>query len=76
MTTTMEIRQLLADALPLVDLDSPFLIQELSSLDITQILLLLSERYGITLTAADVTPRNFRNLAALEALVRSKQAQP
>lgn len=67
-----EIKTLLEDALPLVDLDSDFLFGELDSLDITNILMLLSDKYGVKLTAADVTPRNLRSLDSLAALVQSK----
>lgn len=67
-----EIKQLLEDALPLVDLDSDFLFGELDSLDITTILMLLSEKYGVKLTASDVTPRNFKSLDSLAAMVQKK----
>ena len=63
------IRQILEEALPLVDLDSDFLFNELDSLGITSILMLLSEEYGITLESSDVTPRNFRSLDSLVAMV-------
>lgn len=63
---------MLEETLPLVDFDSDFLFQELSSLDITTILMLLSEKYHITLEAADVTPRNFKTLDGLVAMVQSK----
>lgn len=66
------IRQLLEPALPLVDLDAPFLFEELDSLGITTILMLLSEHYHITLDHADATPRNFMSLDSLCALVQSK----
>ncbi len=66
------IRQILEEALPLVDLDSDFLFNELDSLGITSILMLLSEEYGITLESSDVTPRNFRSLDSLVAMVQKK----
>ncbi len=69
------IREILTAALPLVDVDSPFLYDELDSLGVTSILMLLSEEYGIELSAADATPRNLQDLDALVELVRAKQAQ-
>lgn len=67
-----EIRTLLTEALPLVDIDSDFLFAELDSLGITTILMLLSDRYGITLDHKDVTPKNFRSLESLCDMVTSK----
>jgi acyl carrier protein len=66
------IRQMLEEALPLVDFDSDFLFSELDSLGVTTILMLLSDAYGITLDATDATPRNLRSLDSLVALVESK----
>ncbi|MBR2254029.1 MAG: acyl carrier protein [Prevotella sp.] len=66
------IREILEDNLPLVDLDSDFLFAELSSLDITTIMMLLSEEYHITLDSHDVTPKNFRSLDNIVTMVRSK----
>lgn len=67
-----EIRTLLEDALPLADLDSEFLFAELSSLDITTIMMLLSDKYGVTLDSHDVTPKNFMTLDAIVQMVKSK----
>lgn len=67
-----EIRELLAGALPLVDLDSDFLFAELDSLGITTVLMLLSDRYGITLEHKDVTPKNFRSIESLCDMVTAK----
>lgn len=67
-----EIRFLLEDALPLVDLGSDFLFAELDSLGVASILMLLSEKYGIPLDHSDATPRNFQSLDSLVALVQSK----
>ena len=67
------IRKILEEALPLVDLDSDFLFNELDSLGITTILMLLSDEYQIKLESSDVTPRNFRNLDSLVALVEKKK---
>ena len=49
MTMKEIIRQTLENVLPLVDLDSDFLFQELDSLGITTILMTLSDMYGIEL---------------------------
>lgn len=68
------IRQLLSDALPLVDVDSDFLFGELDSLGITTILMTLQDEYGVTLDFQDVTPRNFKNIDSLVALIQKKQA--
>lgn len=67
------IRKILEEALPLVDLDSDFLFNELDSLGITTILMLLSDEYQIKLESSDVTPRNFRNLDSLVAMVEKKE---
>lgn len=67
------IRKILEEALPLVDLDSDFLFNELDSLGITTILMLLSDEYQIKLESPDVTPRNFRNLDSLVAMVEKKK---
>ena len=67
-----EIRALLEDLLPLVDFDADFLFASLSSLDITTILMALSDRYGIRLEATDATPRNLRSLDSIVALVERK----
>lgn len=66
------IRQILEEALPLVDLDSDFLFNELDSLGITTILMLLSDEYKVSLESSDVTPRNFRSLDSIVALVEGK----
>ena len=66
------IRQLLEDALPLMDLDSSFLFTELDSLGVTTILMILSEEYGIKLEAKDATPKNLKSLDTLVELVKSK----
>ncbi len=66
------IRKLLEEALPLVDLDSDFLYEELDSLGVTTILMILSEEYHIKLEATDATPKNLKSLDSLTALVQSK----
>lgn len=67
-----KIRQILEEALPLVDLDSDFLFNELDSLGITTILMLLSDEYKIKLESSDVTPKNFRSLDSIVAMVENK----
>ena len=69
-----EIRALLEDARPLVDIDSDFLFSELDSLSVTTILMLLSEKYGVTLDHRDATPRNLKNIDNIVAMVRGKLA--
>lgn len=66
------IREILEKELPLVDLDSNCLFTELSSLDITQIMMLLSEEYKIPLEYHDVTPRHFMTLDSIVAMVQNK----
>lgn len=69
-----EIRKMLEDILPLVNFDSDFLFAELDSLDITAILMTLSDAYGVSLEPEDVTPRNFKDLSSLEEMVKTKIA--
>ena len=66
------IRQLVEDALPLVDFDSDFLFSELDLLGVTTILMLLSDEYGIKLEATDATPRNLKSLDSIVAMVEGK----
>ena len=70
-----QIRAKLEDLLPLVDLDSDFLFSELDSLGVTTILMSLSEEYGIQLEATDATPKNFRTLDSIVAMVERKLAE-
>lgn len=70
-----KIRTLLEPLLPLVDLDSDFLFGELDSLGITTILMTLQDAFGVTIDYEDVTPRNFKSLDSLAALVEKKQGQ-
>ena len=63
---------ILSDALPTVDFDSDFLFSELDSLNIANILMILSDEYDITLDASDVTPKNFKTIDSLVSLVESK----
>lgn len=67
-----QILKQLEDALPLVDFDSDFLFSELDSLGVTTILMLLSDTYGITLEAADATPRNLRSIDSIVEMVEEK----
>ena len=70
-----KIRILLEDQLPLVDLDSEILYQELDSLGVTTILMTLSDEFGILLDSRDATPKNLRSLDSLVALVERKLAE-
>ena len=67
-----EIRQIIEELLPLVNVDADFLFAELDSLGVTAILMTLSKQYGIDLESEDVTPKNFKNLDSLVALVNRK----
>ncbi len=66
------ILSLLSDALPTVDFSSDFLFSELDSLSIINIMMILSDEYGIKLDSSDVTPRNFKSIDSLVSLVESK----
>lgn len=69
------IRQLLEEALPIVDLDSDFLFSELDSLGVITILMVLSEEYGIKLDAKDATPKNLKSLDTIVTMVERKVAE-
>lgn len=69
------IREIIEENLPLVDPDAARLWDELDSLGVTQILMLLSEEYHVELSSRDATPKNLRNLDALVALVEKKLAE-
>ena len=64
--------ELLSAALPMVDLESDFLFSELDSLGVTNILMVLSEEYGITLEAKDATPKNLRTIDSIVKMVEDK----
>ena len=66
---------MIEEALPLVDADSQFLFGELDSLGIAEIMMMLSEKYGVSLDYSDVTPKNFKSVESLAALVESKRAE-
>ena len=66
------IRTILEDNPPLADLDSDLLFAELSSLDITTIMMLLSEEYHITLDSRDVSPKNFMTVDSIVTMVQRK----
>lgn len=70
-----KIKSMLEEALPLVNLDSEFLFAELDSLDVTQILMILSEEYGIVLDHTDATPKNLKSLDNIVAMVEKKLAE-
>lgn len=66
------IYSLLSEALPAVDFESDFLFSELDSLGIVTILMLLQNEYDVPLNATDVTPKNFKTLDTIVAMVESK----
>lgn len=68
-----EIRKIIEEMVPLADPDSDFLFAELDSLGVTAILMSLASKYNIELEAVDATPKNFRNLDSLVAMVKAKQ---
>lgn len=68
------IREILEEILPLVDFDSDFLFSELDSLGITTILMTLQAEYGVEMSSADATPRNFKSLDSIVDLVEAKLA--
>lgn len=70
-----KIREMLEDALPLVDFDSDFLFSELDSLGVTTILMMLSDEFDIKLEATDATPKNFKTLDSIVKLVEKKLAE-
>lgn len=70
-----KIKDMLEDLLPLVNLDSDFLFSELDSLGVTTILMTLSSEFGIELDSKDATPKNFKNLDNIVALVEMKLAE-
>lgn len=70
-----KIRKMLEEALPLVNFDSDFLFNELDSLGITTILMLLSDAYHVSLEYSDVTPKNFRSLDSIVELVGRKLSE-
>ncbi len=69
------ILSILDEALPLVDLQSERLYDELDSLGVTTILMELSEEFDIELSARDATPRNLQSVDALVQMVTRKLAE-
>ncbi len=67
-----EIKKLLADALPMVDFESECLYEQLDSIGVVTILIVLSNQYSIHLNIQDATPKNLISLDALVRLVESK----
>ncbi len=67
-----KIKALLEKQLPLVDLESEYLYEELDSLGVTTILMSLSEEYNIKLDSKDATPRNLKSLDSIVALVEKR----
>lgn len=69
------IYSLLSEALPAVDFDTDFLFSELDSLGIATILLILSKEFEVSLDATDVTPRNFKTIDSIVAMVEKKMSE-
>lgn len=69
-----EIRKMIEEALPLVDADSDFLFGELDSLGIAEIMMMLSDKYGVALDYSDVTPKNFKSVGSLAEMIKAKKA--
>ena len=69
------IKQLLEEDILYVDFDGDFLFAEMDSFGVTTVLMILSEEFGIELSAADATPRNLKSLDSIVALVEAKQAE-
>lgn len=67
-----KIYKILEDALPLVNIESERLYDELDSLGVTTILMELSEAFDIELDTRDATPKNLQNLDSLVRLVEKK----
>ena len=67
--------ELLSEALPAANLNSDFLFSELDSLGIVTIMMALSKEYGIRLDAMDVTPKNFKSIDSIVAMVQAKLDQ-
>lgn len=70
-----KLQHLIEESLPLVDTESDFLFEELDSLGITTILMIIANEFGVTLTHTDVTPKNFKSLDSLVELINQKKAQ-
>ena len=69
-----EIKNLLSDVLPAVDFEADFPFSHLDSLSIATILYILNDKYGISLGAEDVTPRNFKTLDNIVRMVQAKRS--
>ena len=69
------IREILEEALPLVDIESEHLYGELDSLGVTTILMELSAAFDIDLDSSYATPKNLKSLDSLVALVEKKPAE-
>lgn len=70
-----KIKQILEEALPLVDIESDQLYSELDSLGVTTILMELSAAFDIELDSSVATPKNLRSIDSLVALVEKKLAE-
>ncbi len=66
------IAELISAALPAVNPESDFLFGELDSLGVVTIMMILEKEYKVKLEATDATPKNFRSVDALAAMVENK----
>ncbi len=67
-----QIKSLLTEAVPSVNLESDFLFAELDSLGIVTIIMILSKEYELSLGPTDITPKNFKTLDSIVNLVQTK----
>ena len=70
-----KIKQILEEALPLVEIESDQLYSELDSLGVTTILMELSAAFDIELDSSVATPKNLRSIDSLAKLVEKKLAE-
>lgn len=63
---------LLSEALPAVDFEEDFLFGELDSVSIVTIFAILSDEYKVSFDSMDITPKNFKSLDAIVAMVQAK----
>lgn len=70
-----KIKEILESALPLVDIESEHLYNELDSLGVTTILMELSAAFDIELDNTEATPKNLQSLDSLVRLVEKKLAE-
>ena len=78
-TTMPKLTDILHNIRPEVDFNSAqHFIDEglLDSFDMVTLVATLDKTYGISIDGVDIVPENFKNLAAIEALLRKNGVQP